>query len=387
VALVVTVAIVGTAASVILPRATSFPLPVAIANVSLPGGVPYVQLTTGAWNDRWPAWSPSGSLIAYVSDRGGGSALWIMSSGGSHAYQASASSEATAYPSWNPSSNMVAYWTMNGEESEIRLFRTADNHTVIVPGSGPFAVQARAAWSPDGSLLAFFSNVGTPQLMVYNLESGSSSAVARVNGSMLSVGWESSDRLVYSSTGGGYNEIEWLSLSTNQTGVVTSGEANFVAPSVGPNGTLAYFSDLTIVADSMFLQGLGGYVVWVSNADGSNATFPSLTVLTAEGEPFDFTVVPIVPGFPDLTSPPAWSPEGGRLAYTASSSLFSALYVWDISNSNVRAVSPLQAGVMVSQPSWSPAGNSIAFSCNSSGTYHIWVTSTSGTATPLFTGY
>jgi len=312
-----------------------------------------------------------------------------MNSSGQNAFQASTSDEVVAYPSWNPNSTMVAYWAMNGQDSEIRAYSLSNNISYYVAGSAPFAVQASAAWSPDGSQLAFFENSGLPQLMVFDFNTGVSTAVASANGSLLSVSWASNDRLVYSSAVGGYNEMMWVSLGTNQSGVLLGGESNFVAPSVGPNGSLSYYSDLTIATEpAQFLNGYGSYDIWTSAADGSNATFQFDTVLLSEAQPGVFTNVPYVPGAMDLTSPPAWSPGGNEIAYSASNPLFTALFIWNVGNWTTSSIGPVQLGVSALQPAWSPDGANIAFSCNLSGTYHIWaISAAGGTVTQQFPGY
>jgi hypothetical protein len=140
----------------LLTRPPAFSIPVANITVTLPQGVPYRQLTTGTWNDRYPAWSPNGKSIAYVSDRGGLQALWIMDASGLHQRQLSYGSEMVACPSWSPDSSKIAFRALDGQTSEIRVFRLSDNFTLSVPGSGPDSVQASASWSPDSSRLAFF---------------------------------------------------------------------------------------------------------------------------------------------------------------------------------------------------------------------------------------
>jgi Tol biopolymer transport system component len=387
VVLVLAVVLCGGIVYSLANRPPPFPNPVANITVSLPQGVTYRQLTVGTWNDRYPAWGPNGKSIAYISDRGALQSLWLMDASGLHQKQLSDGSELAAYPSWSPDASKIAFWALSSQSSQFKVLRLSDNSTLSVPGSGPGAIQGAAAWSPDSSRLAFFTNQGTTQLLVYDFKVGSSVAAASANGSMLAVSWASNDRLVYSSTVGGYNEMMWVSLSTNQSGVLLSGQANFVAPSVGPNGSLSYYSDLAPKSDAQFLYGYGAYNIWTSTANGTNAKFQFNTVLFSEATP-GFTDVPYVPGAMILASPPVWNPSGNKLAYSATGSIFTALFIWDVGNWTTSSIGPVQAGVNVFQPTWSADGSNIAFSCNLSGTYHIWVMPSAGGAVPsIFTGY
>jgi Tol biopolymer transport system component len=385
--IVLAVVFCGGIAYSIANRPTSFPIPAANVTVTIPLGVPYRQLTVGTWNDRYPAWSPDGKSIAYISDRGSLQALWIMDASGLHQRPLSDGGELAGCPSWSPDSSMIAFWVLSGQSSEFRIVRLSDSFTLSVPGSGPGAVQGAAAWSPDGSKLAFFTTRGTSQLIVYDIKVGSSSVAASGNGSRLAVSWESNDQLVYSSTVGGFNEVLWVSLGANQSGVLLSGQANFVAPSVGPKGNLTYYSDLSPKSDSQFLYGYGAYNIWTATANCTKVNFQFNTVLYSEASP-GFTEVPYIPGSMILASPPVWNPSGNKIAYSATGSLFTALFIWDVGNWTTASIGPVQPGVNVFQPTWSPDGANIAFSCNLSGNYHIWVMPSAGGAVPqIFTGY
>jgi Tol biopolymer transport system component len=357
-----------------------YPIPVANVTVSLPAGVPYKQLTTGTWNDRWPTWSPDGKHIAYVSDKGGSSSLYVMDPSGLHAFQASDGNEMIAYLSWNPNSTQIAYWVLNGQYSEIRVFRLSNNSTFSVPGSGPSAVQTAVSWSPDGSRIAFFSRSGGAQLQEYDIKAGTSSVVANVSGSYLTTTWASNDRIIYSSYAAGYGEILWLSLGTGAGGTVLSGAANYMTPVFGPNGTISYYSDFNPGQNSDYLVGYGGNNVWVSNGDGSNATFQYVLAHEQEGS-FLIVQIPYVPGQIDVTYQPAWSPDGTKIVYTAySSAMGYAMYLWDVTTWSTAMIGPAGVGVNAVEPSWSPNGASIAFSSNLGGFYHIWVVNSNGAA-------
>ncbi len=378
-ALVVLVAVTGFY-SFVLIKPNAYPIPAANVTAVLPPGVSYKQLTTGTWDDFWPAWSPNGSLIAYVSYRTGEPALWIMSASGTGALQASAGSEAIGYPSWNPNSTMVAYWSMNGQDSEIDIYNVENNSTYVVPGSGPLAVQSAPAWSPDGSYLAFFVRSTESQLLVLDLGTGRTTAVANVSGSYLAASWATGDSLLYSSSTEGYEQIMRLTLSTDEESQLFNETANSISPTVGLSGQLAYYSDLNPGQDSDYLQGYGGFDVWVSNTDGTNATFQYSLVHETEGSG-QIVEVPYIPGVIDTSVQPAWSYDGTMIVYRALlEGMGSSLYLWNVGSATTTEIGPMGPGVDSFEPSWSPSGASIAFCSDLGGLYHIWVTNTNGSA-------
>ena len=372
--------------SFVLAKPNPYPIPAANVNVTLPKGVPYKQLTTGAWDDFYPAWSPNGTLIAYVSSKSGEPALWIMNADGSGAFQASSGSEAVGCPSWNPNSTNVAYWSMNGQDSEIDIYNAANNSTVTVPGSSSFAVQTKPAWSPDGLRLAFFVNNGAPQLIVFDLNAGKSAAAANASGPSLTVAWGSNDELLYSTSVDGYQQINWLNIGSGAGGALFSGGGNYTAPAVSWNGTIAYYSDFNTGSYSMYYVGYGGFNIWVAGPDGSNAIFQYVTAVENEAGS-TIVQIPYVPGAIDETYQPAWSPDGTLLVYTAyASGTGYSMFMWDISSWASSQIGPYGMGDCI-EPSWSPDGSSIAYSSDVGGFYHIWLLSINGNLTSSLVGY
>ena len=87
-----------------------------------------------------------------------------------------------------------------------------------------------------------------------------------------------------------------------------------------------------------------GHGIWVVNADGTGAR--------------QITREPRAVGGSDTF--PAWSPDGGRIAFVRNSDL----HVMNADGSGVRNLTPALADP-VSEPDWSPRGGEIAFTANS----------------------
>lgn len=101
--------------------------------------------------------------------------------------------------------------------------------------------------------------------------------------------------------------------------------------------------------------------IWVMNADGSGAralTKFSSANIKANHWAFD----------------PAWSPEGGRIAYLSEQASFDlALWVMDADGSNPRQIAVLDAYTGgVGAPSWAPDNTRMAYAAYRNGVPQIW---------------
>jgi dipeptidyl aminopeptidase/acylaminoacyl peptidase len=120
-------------------------------------GADLEQLTSNTQQEVQPAWSPSGTSIAFLRYNGGGGYrydLWSMTATGANQVFLGATDVYGLRPlAWSPDGTRLAYvvqvdttsfevWTMNADGSE---------RTFVAEGSSP-------RWSPDGSRLVFASD-------------------------------------------------------------------------------------------------------------------------------------------------------------------------------------------------------------------------------------
>ena len=148
------------------------------------GGEPR-QLTTARARETGPRWSPDGTHIAFVSDRGGDKQVWVIPVTGGEARALTTGKLAPAELSWAPDGRTLAFVGKpplpadSREDSDVRVISRlrykADGEgfwdgrwkqIFVVPLSGG---EARAvtqgdcdhlspAWSPDGRSLAYTAN-------------------------------------------------------------------------------------------------------------------------------------------------------------------------------------------------------------------------------------
>ena len=128
--------------------------------MSLPQSPSYKQLTVGSFNDRWPAWSPNGKYIAFISDRGGLDSLWVMNANGTSLRRLSPATSLAMKPAWSPDSAMIAYWSLKDAVASMKVVRVFDGSTTVLTGESQVAVMVTPSWSPDGVNAAFSSDQG-----------------------------------------------------------------------------------------------------------------------------------------------------------------------------------------------------------------------------------
>ena len=132
------------------------------------------QLTSGTGNNDWPAWSPDGGKLAFISDRTGIEQVYTMRPNGTH--QTELTFQPVAHdqvPDWRPDGRKIAYtqgaigvnekiWVMNADGSA--------QHQVSTGTADDFG----PAWSPDGRQIAFLRDHlnGDRPVMIMNAGGG-----------------------------------------------------------------------------------------------------------------------------------------------------------------------------------------------------------------------
>lgn len=122
----------------------------------LDGGQP-VRLTSDPADDTHPAFSPDGTRIAWISDRGGAARVWTMAADGTGArpLREAAGKALDLDFAWSPDGSRLAVVVQSGpRDVDVELW-TPDGAPLGRIG-GP-AVDENPAWSPDGRWLVYTS--------------------------------------------------------------------------------------------------------------------------------------------------------------------------------------------------------------------------------------
>ena len=371
------------------------------------------QLTFGEGIEEWPAWSPDGSLLAYVAEVGGVGQLFLRSIASGKERQLTKEPNDHIQPTWSADGKRLAFvrarasggklepndingwyqdggdiWTIDiatGRETKLiddsfnpayspkdgrlafdaswagarRLWiadSTGRNPRQITSDSSEAVVHTGPRWSPDGSRLAF-RRIEKIKSDIAAVDLGSQRVTRVTNDNIPDMDpvWAPDGRYLYfaSSRGGGMN-LWRLGIGnggepTGQPEQLTTGAGDDVEPTVAPEDSRLAFAVRGINSDLWRLP--------VAPTTGQPTGAPEPVVRTSRVE-----------------SRGAWSPDGRTIAFN--SDRLGEMNIWlrGVGDSTERQLTQGPGGDY--QPDWSPDGKSIAFFSARAGTADIWAVQT-----------
>jgi Tol biopolymer transport system component len=153
------------------------------------GGANLVRLTTDAAHDQFPAWSPDGTKITFVSSRTGTPQVWVMDADGSNQKQLTFDAPIKGQlPDWSPDGMKIAYATFDAVLGSDLWVMDANGSNQVQLTSDPDQ-QIGAAWSPDGTKIAFLNGLPNRYVNVVNAD-GSGRYVVFSAGLQFVPGWQ-----------------------------------------------------------------------------------------------------------------------------------------------------------------------------------------------------
>ena len=125
-------------------------------------GTSQVRLTTGL--DRWPAWSPDGSTIAFTRGDLSERDIYVVNADGSGLRRVTSTSGDEEMPTWSPDGQRLAFDRFNVSydpvevTSGIGIVDADGSNQVLLPNTDSGSMPD---WSPDGTTIAFvlFKNI------------------------------------------------------------------------------------------------------------------------------------------------------------------------------------------------------------------------------------
>jgi len=143
-----------------------------------------IQLTNEGSN-QYASWSPDGIRILFDSDRNGNRDIFQMDADGANQTALTSHPANEFSPAWSPDGSMIAYLSeqdMTTEECTMNWFDGCPQEVFIMDSTGKFLQKlpdlkqliGRVTWSPDGQSFAVLLYYDTgSQLVFYDLQTGS----------------------------------------------------------------------------------------------------------------------------------------------------------------------------------------------------------------------
>jgi Tol biopolymer transport system component len=141
-------------------------------------GTGMVRLTTDPGVDRFAAWSPDDSTIAFNSNRCGMEQVWLMNADGTDQHQLTFDPAPKGQlPDWSPDGTRIAYESFATGRGNIYVMDADGSHPTRLTTDA--AEDFAPAWSPDGTEIAFASRrTGTITVYVMNADGSDQHAVS-----------------------------------------------------------------------------------------------------------------------------------------------------------------------------------------------------------------
>jgi dipeptidyl aminopeptidase/acylaminoacyl peptidase len=308
-----------------------------------------------------PHFSPDGRRIAFITNTTGTTELWSVPAGGGWATQLTFAAERIWGLTYSPGPDVAVVARDRGGNERNQLYAVADGGERALTDL-PDVIHHIGAWSPDGRRLSFSANREHPvdfTVYVQDLDGTEATPVWRDKGQHRVADWSRDGRrlLIHHSNSPSDHDLHVLDLGSGYSRL-----ANRHTPDAVYQSAVFLGEDILCISDEgrefagVLRIGAGGGRTWILtpehdvealalspdrvrfcyavNEDGySRLRLHDLR--TGEDRP--------LPGVPEgvLTAPPAWSPDGGRIAVSISRAIRpEAVWVADLARGTAEEVAP-----------------------------------------------
>jgi Tol biopolymer transport system component/DNA-binding winged helix-turn-helix (wHTH) protein len=283
-----------------------------------------------------PAWSPDGARLAFVCQRDGQADLCLVGRDGSNERLVVAQPQDELDPCWSPDGRRLAYSLVSGRTRELRVVDIDSAHTRPAQPRrvGPAGWSAQTpVWSPDGHRLAVsrWRTAEHYDLWIVPLDGSPPTPVVESAEGKFDPAWSpDGTRLAYATVHG----LVVVDVETKEVTGIASTDGKDRRPSWSKDGR-------SLVIDSERDGNAEIYLVSVAPLSGPPAQARRLTDATAADKD------------------PVWSPDGAHIAFASNRDGRYELYVMRSDGSQLERLTRNDDND--ERPSWSPDGKKLAF--------------------------
>lgn len=219
------------------------------APVPRPSNVLEVAGALGA--ERAPVWSPDGEALAYESDQGGDWDIWVTRLGTGQAINRTASySGDDVHPTWSPDGRWIAFFSWREGGGYFIMPAMGGTARRVVPWPAGEVRPTPAAWSPDGTAMAYvLGQRREPWIVIRTLADGAARQLRLPtrprNNTVVGLSWSPDGRfLAYRralSAVAATAELWLTSVAEGESRQLTDGTRRDGSPSWGPDARELYF--------------------------------------------------------------------------------------------------------------------------------------------------
>ena len=164
------------------------------------------RVTVNPTYDRYPAWSPDGKMIAFVSNRDRGrNRIWVIDANGKNPIRLT-DGASDSYPDWSPDGKTILYFAGHVPADHdlapggiVAMDADGNNKRLLKNRGG-----IHPSWSPDGNRIAFISsNIGgTNHVYVMDVDGRNPQQLTRELGHKRMPSWSPDGKRIAYESGG-----------------------------------------------------------------------------------------------------------------------------------------------------------------------------------------